>query len=261
MEDESKNILGFGIFFFIIVLIVVFGSGLLFFTTQNKKNEKKTNENQEIVLSDKKKIDKSKDFIYFKGEEMVSESLSIVNKYPVINLESESANNLNKELMEYVDRIKNTLQRIESPDVSCAFGNYDNIYQTKYLDYNIYSHKEYITLFIRESNYNCDNGISIYNNVRSYTFNVLTGERINTSDLLEKYNTTLTLVIDSIRNYLNNSQVIIDEEPSIKIDETIDNLKEQFTYAIYIDDYGDLNLNFVVKTNSVDYNDNIIING
>lgn len=53
---------------------------------------------------------------------------------------------------------------------------------------------------------------------------------------------------------------MIEGIPNIKIEETINDLKSQETYVIYIDEFGDLILNYVVKTTSLDYNDTITIN-
>ena len=179
MQEESSNYLGFGMFFLFIVLIVFVGSALLFWNVYKTRNDKVNLDNNDVVISDKNKIDKDKDFIYFIDEETISESLSIVNKYPIINLNSNDAKSITNEIKEYVDTIKSTLQKLDSVSVTCDYGEFDNIYKTNFLDYGIYSYQEYITLLIRESEYNCVDGISASSKVKSYTFNVLTGERLD----------------------------------------------------------------------------------
>lgn len=261
MQEESSNYLGFGMFFLFIVLIVFVGSALLFWNVYKAKNDKVILDNNDVIISDKNKKDKDKDFIYFTDEETISENLSIVNKYPIINLNSNDAKSITNEIKEYVDTIKSTLQKLDSVSVTCDYGEFDNIYKTRFLDYGIYSYQEYITLLIRESEYNCVDGISASSKVKSYTFNVLTGERLEFNELLLKYNTTLTNVIEKVRKNLQENQTIIDEIPTIQIEETINALKEQETFVIYLDEFGDLNINYVVKTSGVDYNDTITING
>lgn len=258
MREENNNYLGFALFFFAVVLIVLIGSIFLFFNNQNKKNERKIDDNQEMVLSDKMKKEKNQDFIYFTKEEKISDSLSIVNKYPIINLESEEASTTTNELKNYIETVKSTLKYT---DESFCEDNavVDRIYETKFLDFTVYSYQEYVTLLIRESNYSCLNGISPFSYVKSYTFNVLTGKKITLDELLKNYNTTMTSVIETIKMSLKDSQTIVDEEETIKIEETINHLKEQETFALYIDEFGDLVLNYVVKTNALDYNDTITI--
>lgn len=260
MNEESSNYLGFGLFFFLIVLIVLFGSILLFWNVQSKRNEKKINSNSEVIVSDKNKQDKTKDFIYFTEEETISEELNIIHKIPIVNLNSEDANNVNKEMREYANSIKTTLQKVNEEENVCSEESDGNIYQTKFLDYAIYTYQEFITLVVRESFYSCASGISTSSYVKSYTFNVLTGKKLDFKSLLSKYNTTMTRVLEQMQNSLDEAQSIIEEVPNIAIEETINSLKEQETYILYIDEFGDLVINYVVKTNSVDYNDTITIN-
>ncbi len=253
MEEESSNYLGFGLFFFLIVLIILLGSIFIFFNVRSKNTVASYEGTEQI--SDQLKKDKEKDYIYFKEDEIISEALNILYKVPVINLKSEEANAINNELKTYTSGVKNTLQK---GDLQQCYETSD-IYKTNYLDYAVYSYQEYVTLLIRESEYNCEVGFSSTSKVKSYTFNVLSGKVLSFQDLLQKYDTTLTKVVEQIRIKLNEDQTIIEEIPNIKIEETINQLKAQETYVLYIDEFGDLLLNYVVKTNSVDYNDTIII--
>lgn len=254
VEEESSNYLGFGLFFFLIVLIILLGSIFIFFNVRSKNTVASYEETEQI--GDKLKKDKDKEFIYFKEEETISETLNILYKVPVINLKSEEANAINNELKAYTSGVKNTLQK---GDLYQCYDEASDIYKTNYLDYAVYKYQEYVTLLMRESEYNCEVGFSPTNKVKSYTFNVFSGKVLSFQDLLQKYNTTLTKVIEQIRVKLNEDQTIIEEVPNIKIEETINQLKAQETYVFYIDEFGDLLLNYVVKTNSVDYNDIIII--
>lgn len=258
MQENDSNYLGFGLFFFLIVLIILACSMLLFLNVRNKNQEKIVNDTNEVVVSDKNKKDKSKDFIYFTDEETMSEELNLIYKMPVINLNSEEANRINEGIKSYATQIKGTL---EKGDPSKCYNEEPNdIFKTDYLDYAVYTYQEYVTLLIRESNYSCQNGFSSSSKVKSYTFDVLSGHLLSIDALLSKYDTTLTKVLEQIRNNLNNEQTIVDGIPNIKIEETINDLKSQETYVIYIDEFGDLILNYVVKTTSLDYNDTITIN-
>lgn len=258
MQENDSNYLGFGLFFFLIVLIILVCSMLLFLNVRNKNQEKIVTDTNEVVVSDKNKKDKSKDFIYFIDEEIMSEELNLVYKMPVINLNSEDANRINEEIKSYATQIKGTLEKGDPS--KCYYEEPNDIFKTDYLDYAVYTYQEYVTLLIRESNYSCQNGFSSSSKVKSYTFDVLSGHLLSMDALLSKYDMTLTKVLEQIREHLNNEQTIVDGIPNIKIEETINDLKSQETYVIYIDEYGDLILNYVVKTTSLDYNDTITIN-
>lgn len=258
MQENDSNYLGFGLFFFLIVLIILVCSMLLFLNVRNKNQEKIITDTNEVVISDKNKKDKSKDFIYFTDEETMSEELNLIYKIPIINLNSEDANRINEEIKSYATQIKGTLEKGDPS--KCYYEEPNDIFKTDYLDYAVYTYQEYVTLLIRESNYSCQNGFSSSSKVKSYTFDVLSGHLLSMDALLSKYDMTLTKVLEQIRNNLNNEQTIVDGIPNIKIEETINDLKSQETYVIYIDEYGDLILNYVVKTTSLDYNDTITIN-
>ena len=259
MEEENRNILGFALFFFCIALLVLGGSVLIFLNYKEQKKTITTNSQNETIVTDKKKVDKNKDFIYYTDEEVISESLSLTSKIPVINLDSEDAKNVSNEVKEYAKSIKNTLKK-NTENKTCTYENQEGILETSYLDYGVYEYQEYSTLFIRESKYSCEEGFSSSYNVKAYTFDKTTGKRITKEELLAKYDTTLTQVLERIRKNLEESQTIVDDVETIKIEETIGNLKENSTFAIYMDEFGDLVMNYVVKTNSVDYNDSITIN-
>ncbi len=251
MREESNNVLGFGLFFFFIVLIVVVGSALLYFNTKEKREQKIKSPEEELVISDKMKIDKTKDFIYYTEEETISSSLAITSKRPVFNLNSKDATEVNEEIASYVKQTKASLKKESDP--TCTFQNEENIYETNFLDYGIYEYQEYISLVIRESNYSCLNGFSASSKVKAYTFNVLTGEKIESSDLFSLYHTTLTIALEKIQESLSTV-------PNVKLEETINGLKENDTFVIYIDEFGTLVMNYVVKTLDGDYNDTITIN-
>lgn len=258
MQEEGSNYLGFGLFFFLIVLIIVGCSVLLFFNVRSKNREKMVSSDNEVTVSDRNKVDKGKSFIYFTDEEVLSEELNLTYKRPVINLKGDSVKDINEEIKNYVGVTKGTLQKGSSE--SCQYNETANILKTNFLEYATYTFQEFATLLIRESEYSCEDGFSSTSKVKSYTFDVLSGERVSFQALLTKYGTTLTNVLEIVRNHLNEEQTIVEETPTILIEETIGALKEQETYVLYIDEFGDLILNYVVKTNSVDYNDTIVVN-
>ena len=84
-------------------------------------------------------------------------------------------------------------------------------------------------------------------------------ERVSNIDILEKYDITLSEVKDKIRTKLQEDQSVDGEVEVIKIDETIDNLSNDNTYGLYIDDAGSLFIKYVVKSNQINYNESMLI--
>lgn len=170
-------------------------------------------------------------------------------------MDSQDATDVTKKLKEEVDEIQKTL--IPTSLENTCEDELDTIYSTHFLDYQVYTYKEFVTLVVQESLYTCEKGISVIQKLHSYTFNVLTGEQIEIANLLNQYDKTLTDAIQNVRKSLNTLQ----DESSVQIEETIQNLKENDTYTIYIDQDGNLVMKYIVKTNLVDYNDTIVLNG
>ena len=253
MVEEKSNYLGFCAFFLLIIVIVVVGSFMLYKSKQEKLGILKGKD--VLIISDSKKQVKNKDFIYYDKEEVLGNELNIKIKYPVINLDSEDAKAITKDIEEYLNEVKGTLKYIKDGDV-CDYGTSDNIAETKLLDYGIYNYQEYVTFFMSEYFYTCGDGVSPIKKLKAYTFNVLTGEKLSFNKLVEKFDLKMTDILSDLREHLEEIQV----DDNIKIEETMRLLKENDTYIIYIDEDGKLLMKYIVKTNTVDYNDNIMLN-
>ena len=256
MKEEGNGYVGFAVFFLLILAIVCVGTFLLYKSHNLKQPTIVLEEDEKI--SDSFKKEQSKDFIYFQKEEVISETLSIKYKYPVINLESKEAEETTQNLKKYIDSLHSNIQKIDTFSV-CRYETYDNIKEASVLGYSITRHKECVDLLIYESTYSCDKGISEIQKLKSYTFNVLTGEQITASQLLQKFSISREQVILKVREELLQNQSTINGIETIKIDNTIANLKENETFVIYIDEYGELVMKYIVKSNLVDYNDTIVL--
>lgn len=250
MKDENNNYVGILIFFAMITVLVIVGSTFVYIDKKNKLNEKKY-EDKTVIVNDKKKQDKDKDFIYYNNIDSINDD-SIEYKTPVINLNSDDATLVNEKLAELINEQVNNLIKIETEeDISiCPNKNLGDIKSGMIYDYTIYNFEEYITLSIEEKSYDCSNGYGKTNSLSSYTFNVLTGKLIKSDELLSIYNITATEMINKMENNLSDN-----ENETIDVDETINELKENSTYTIFIDESGNLVVKCIVKTNLVDYND------
>lgn len=246
MRDEKANYIGFILFFLSIVLIVVVGSVTLYSVRNNEINKKKI-VNDEVVVTDKLKKDKNKDFIYYSDREEINKDLNIYYTYPIINIDSSTANNLNNILKNNALEAKNNITKNEE----------GNIIEAKTYEYTNYIYQEYLSILVNKSLYKDEK--TTLQEINSYTINLITGEEVTYEELLKEFGFTYTEVIDLIKENLEANQTYDGEVANIKIDETINLLKDNNTYNIYINENGKLTVKYIVKTNNIDYNDIIIL--
>ncbi len=258
MNEETNSYLGFGYFFLFILVIVVVGSFLVYQEKHEKVKEVQVPMIENSV-SENKKLDRTKDFIYYDKEDWIVKELSLAYKYPVINLDSEDARNVTTRLTTMVNQKKSSLLPMSAKpeSVECA-SSYD-IYQAEIVDFDVFSYQDYVTLVVYSSFYSCDSGISSILEMQSYPFSITTGERVSYEQLLKTYRTTFSEVTLLIRDALMESQTYVDGVPYIQIDETISLLEENKNYILFVDENGELVVKYIVKTNGVDYNDTISI--
>lgn len=246
MKDEKANYIGFILFFLSIILIVIVGSVTLYSVRNNEINKKKVI-NDEVVVTDKLKKDKSKDFLYYSDREEINKDFNIYYTYPIINIDSHDANNLNNILKNNVDEAKNNIIKNEE----------GTIIEANAFEYTNYTYQEYLSILVDKNLYKDEK--TTLQKINSYTINLITGEEVTYEELLKKFDLTYTKVIDLIKENLEANQTYDGEVPNIKIDETINLLKDNNTYNIYINENGKLIVKYIVKTNDIDYNDIIIL--
>lgn len=259
MNDTKSNIVGIIVFFLLILILGVGGYFLTVYLTNEKKE--KNNNTVEIVLNDEHKADKSKDYIYFANEKFISMEPDITYEDVVINLNT--AETINQTLKKELDVIRSSVKYISDneldPNRTIMYDG-ENIYSAGERNYETYNYKEYISLIVKDYEFNCYDG-SLLKNLKSYVFNILTGKLQLSNELLELYDITMDEIKNKARAELEKSQTIIEETELelILIEDTLNNLNEN-NYALFIDNYGDLYISFVVKTTQVDYNESIKLN-
>lgn len=260
MNEESNGYLGFGCFFLFILAIVVVGSFLLYQSKKEKLESQMIFLEQEPLKKEDKKIDKNKDTIYYEKEDILSSELSLVYKYPVINLDSEDARRVTENLKQFVEQKKSSLLKMDKKptEVVCTQSSAD-IYQAEIVDFGVFSYENYVTLVVYLSNYSCVSGVSNILEMQSYTFDITTGKNLSFDELFKKYHTTFADVLLLVRESLMENQTYVDGSPYIQIEETISLLKNDNHFILYLDENGELVMKYIVKTNGVDYNDTINI--
>ena len=258
MEERNKAIIGC-ILFIIIVLTIGIGGYIYAFRNDNHKTEK---ELQEKTITDNKKESK-KDLIYFENERKLSEELGINYKDVIINLNNSQATAINNQIKSENDELYNSVKKIS--ETTNDTGNTilydtDDIYSATIRDYQVYKKDNYISIVISDTSYDCFKGVHDSLNVKSYVFDVSANERLSNIDILNKYNTSLSTVKEKIKNKLEKNQSSNPENGSIKIDETIENLSNDDSYGLYIDESGDLIIKYIVKSDNLNYNETMVIN-
>jgi hypothetical protein len=247
MKDEYHNYIGCALFFLFIVFIVLLGSITLYLNNKEKINVTSTN-GSVVIQSDKKKNDKDKDFVYYTDE---VEKSDLTYKKAVINISSDDAVSVNTILSDIYDEALNSIV-LATEDNTCE--NEDSIKSSSLIDYAVYENSKYVTLLITISNYSCGN--SVVSKLVSYTFDITTGNLLSFDDLLKEYNLNYTEVLNKINSNLEENQT----DDYIKIDDTLNELKENNTYVVYISNEGSLVVKYIVKTTLTDYNDVIEFN-
>jgi len=254
MIESKNNIIGSILF---VILVLFLGIGGFFFTKHVTKDDDTTiNKVEESKITEEHKIDKEKDYIYFTDEKFISMEPDITYKDVVINLKT--AETINRTLKNELNEIRNSVKYIKDNklDPTREIMYEDEIYSASERNYENFEYKEYVSLLVKDYDFNCYDG-SLLKKISSYVFNVSTGKLLLTNDLMDMYHINMDEVKISIREKLEKDQIIEEELELIKIDETINGLDNQANYALYIDKYGDLNISYIVKTNQVDYNENM----
>jgi len=258
MNDSSRNIIG-GITFFLIVIILAVGG--FFLTKYLTKDEIEETSTNDVTINYEHKVNKEKEFIYYENENFISMEPDITYKDVIINLDV--AETINQTLKSELDEIRNSVKYIKDNelDPNREIMYEDEIYSAKERNYESFEYKNYISLLVKDYEFTCYEG-SLLTELRSFVYNTQTGKMILPNDLFELYKINIDIIKEKVRTKLNDSQ-IVDTETNVElilIDETVNGLDDSKNFALYIDKYGDLYISFIVKTNEVDYNENIKLN-
>ena len=99
--------------------------------------------------------------------------------------------------------------------------------------------------------------------LKSININKKTGKEVTNEELLEAFNISEDTIIESVKKRLNDTQVLDEDVQVIDIDSTIESIKNgayDVEKALSVSKNGKLMINFIVKSNKINYNDYIEIN-
>ena len=258
--DNTKNTVGL-IFFIIIILLFTVG-GYFFMRYMLNDFENKSNGEEAITEIKEIRIDATKDYIYYENATDLLHEEHIEKRDVVINIKGfESINETLREELASYDSEQVTLDEVTLSDgVTCT--NEANLYSFPYREYEDTVFGDYISLVINDFTYNCINGSRI-ENIKGYVIDKNTGDVYTPEELLEEFSITEDSIIEQIRERLNDTQVLDGDTQVIDIEGTISDIKngEYGTVkSLSISKTGNLVINFIVKSNRINYNDSIELN-
>lgn len=252
MEETAKNKFMAIVFFGFIIALIIGG----YFLTKQVKTGRKEN----IVVSKEKgeeiKIDKNKDYIYFENEETINEEPDITYKDAIINLKS--AQVINNTLKNENEILRNSITYLKDQtldDTKTLMFPEVLIYQAKARDYELYKTNKYMTLLINNYDFDCYKGVLI-TGLKSYIVSIEKGAILSKEEIYQLFNINDETLIALVNDNLNANQLIENGVEVINIDLTLNNLFNDDNYAFYIDN-NELYFSFIVKSNLIDYNENI----
>lgn len=252
--EERKNV--FGIVLLVIVLLsFVFGGYFLMNYIINLPLEEKSDIKKEVVAD--LRINKNKDYIYFDNTTEVIEE--VYHEDVIINIEGyeEVNNTLHNELNALGDITKITTEEIPE-DVTCE----GDIYSFKYREYEVVEYNDYLSLVIIDKEYNCVTK-TVPLNIKSFIIDKKSGVSFTPEEILNKYNITDEVIISKVTKRLEDTQIMVEDVEVIDLNTTINELKESeygVKKAISMNKYGKIMLNYIVKSNKINYNDSIELN-
>ncbi len=197
------------------------------------------------------RIDKSKHYIYFENEEVVMHDYEIAFKDIIFNFSSgkEIENTLNDQMDEFRKSISKEGEIPEDSDIAL---NEEGIYNVLFRDYEIYEFGDYITVLALDSSYDVLTGATAQK-LSGYTFSENENRLVSESEILKKYEKTIADVTDAVKDKLDTLNL---DGANIDVNATINDFKN---YKIYSNKIGDLEVRYLVKSNTLDYFDTLVI--
>ena len=258
--DNTKNIVGL-IFFIIIILLFSIG-GYFFMNYMLDDFSKESNDDNGITELREIRIDATKDYIYYENSEDILPEEHIEKQDVIINIKG--FENINEELASELASYED--EKVSLDDVTLEEGttcsNEANLYSFPYREYEDTTFGDYISLVINDFTYNCTSGNRI-ENIKSYVIDKNTGDLYTSEELLEKFDISEEDILTQVRDRLNDTQVLNEGSEVIDIEGPI-NAIETGEYgtvkSLSISKTGELVINFIVKSNVINYNDSIELN-
>ena len=239
MNREERNA-GSIILFIVILIAIIIGGyfGIKYITNKNDNDNQNNNSNVEVKSIKK---DDSKEFVYFINEEVLSLPNELKYKDIVININTDDASRIEKELNDKMASIKNNVTKIKDANIdTTGMVLEDDIYEAEMIDYTIATSSDYLSISVNNYVYKLETEA---NNAKLsyYVFDLSTGKLLTNRDILNKESKTDQDIRAKIREYIKDDE-------GVDIDATLNQ-----EYSLSISSAGKIIINTIVKTGIVDY--------
>lgn len=253
--DNTKNKVGVIFLGIILLIFIVGGYFFMKYMVNNPSEEKKKGI---VELKNEVRINNKKDYIYLDNS---VEIIDDIFKQDII-LNFKGLEDENSKLHSELETIGNNAIKIDGQeipeDVTCE----KDLYSFSYRNYEITEFSYYASVVIVDYDYNCVNG-SVPINIKSYVINKDNGSIITNEELLSAFLISEEKIVEKVKKRLEDTQVLDGEVGVIDIENTVNNVKNG-TYgidkALSISKNGKIVINFIVKSNKINYNDSIELN-
>lgn len=255
MENRTRNIVMSLLFLLFIIFLLV--GGYIYIKNLTNDN-KKTVGNKEQEKNIDYRLDKEKEYIYFENEEIISVDPEITFSDIVLNIEG--AEIITSSLKTEMDEIRKSVVKLndtnKDQEKTLLYADTD-IYSANERIYELHKSKDYYSVIIADLDFNCYSDFLI-KSVKGYVIDIKNGKILTNEELLNKYNLSLDDIKMRVSSKLDETQTTSEDGTEvINKEETLNTLFD--SYALYIDG-SDLYISFIVKSNFVNYNDNVILN-
>lgn len=241
---EKRNGIKF-LLFGIFLLFIIIGGYILMLKSMPKSN--KPEKNTEAKLKDNR-IDKKKDYIYFKDSDVVNDHLAIEYKDIVLNFKNDT--NIEKEQNNETAEMKKTVKKEDNEE-----NEYEGLVSAKYKLFEIYEYEKYLSLVVNYFSFDNEN-LGTYEKTVTYVFNKENGKLYSEDELLKEFNFTSDDVLKKVKEYVDGQEKLKEEE-KISSEDTLKNIDK---LNLFVDRIGRLSISILVKSDQKDYNDVIVLN-
>ena len=239
---------GYKAVIFLIILGIIIVGGFVLMQESNRKlknpTTKKTTEKVEEI-----RIDPNKDYIYFEDKEVKVDELDIYFENVVLNFKETTG--IEKSLNEENASLKETLKY----DDSLEDTSYNKLSSAKYATYEVYNYDKYISLVVKYYNFDRENLVT-YKDSKAYVFNKDTAHLYTDEELLKAFEIDEKTMKEMIKDTVDGENLLREDE-ELDSTATLENIKDP---SIYVDKIGRLTVSVLVKSNKIDYNEDVILN-
>lgn len=239
---------------FVILLLIFIVGGYVFMRYAIKVKPNSNNKKEDIKEIMDYRIDKSKDYIYYENVNSLIPEEDINSSNIVINLIN--FNDLNNQLNEENNTLNNNIKYVKDMNLDenkKIKENEKGIYSINYREYENNTFNNYINLIVKDYKYDVENGI-IPIDIKSYIIDKDTNKLLTKEKILEIFNTDWDTIQNKIKERLQNTQILVEGENVINIDETLKGLDK---CSLTVSKNGNLKASFIVQSEKNIYNDNI----